>query len=321
MEAAQRVSLQASSILLVSIIIVTYQRTDFCKQTVLRLLPMLDINTELIVVEQGERSLEDFCYGENASQTKYLYLPNPSMVNARNFGTLAAKGEIVLFVDDDVIPLGGLIDAHRSAYSGERVAAVTGRVLSDASELHQRSVDLPLRAQTREGWGLVDFRSDKQGEVYSIVGCNMSFRREVLAQLGGFDPNLRMWRDDADIGFRIWQAGYRVVYEGAAALVHLSAQSGGTRSGKVRRDLIATELALYARHYIHYRDNLYFLYRHFSGAQRLRHMARTYKNYVGVSRWPWRVVAKNLCFAVALIQANRLAKHRVTQPLKPLGQN
>jgi hypothetical protein len=83
---------------------------------------------------------------------------------------------------------------------------------------------------------------------------------------------------------------------------------------------MAAELAQYARHYRHYRDNLYFLCRHFSGSERIKLIARAYRDYVGISRWPWRLIAKNLCFLTALAQANRLAKAAMAQAPKPLQE-
>src|SRR5271155_3267175 len=43
-----------------------------------------------------------------------------------------------------------------------------------------------------------------------IAGCNMAFRRDVLLQLGGFDPVYRAAGDDIDICWRFQDAGYSI---------------------------------------------------------------------------------------------------------------
>ena len=98
------------------------------------------------------------------------------------------------------------------------------------------------------------------GVVMTARGCNMSFRRDLLTRIGGFDPHIEIFRDDTDGCFRVINAGYRVRFVPEAALVHLNAPSGGTRSEEAgARSCISREWRLYRQYYRHYRDNLYFL--------------------------------------------------------------
>src|SRR5277367_2496208 len=124
----------------ISIIIVTYQRTRLCQQTMRDLVPMLPTDAELIIVEQCSSALAAYCKGLSLPQVRCLSLPNPSMVGARNAGIAAATKDALLFLDDDVIPLGGLIEGHRLAYSDDSIGGVAGRILSDAREIHESSI-------------------------------------------------------------------------------------------------------------------------------------------------------------------------------------
>jgi hypothetical protein len=69
---------------------------------------------------------------------------------------------------------------------------------------------------------------------------------------------------------------------------------------------------MYRQHFCHYRDNLYFVQKHFRGSERRRYIWRSYRDYVGISRWPWRLIAKHACFLAALLDASWLA--RVSRP-------
>src|SRR6185436_493658 len=100
--------------------------------------------------------------------------------------------------------------------------------------------------------------------------------------------------------------GYRIVFEPGAAVVHLSAVTGGTRAlarSHYSNGSVFRELASYRRSFLHYRDNLYFLCKFFRGIERLHWIKDAYKTYVGISRWPWRLLAKNMLFIAAFVQA------------------
>src|SRR5205085_12203743 len=66
--------------------------------------------------------------------------------------------------------------------------------------------------------------SADQVEVDWLPGCNISLRRTVLEQVGGFDPayTLTNTREDMDFSFRVKRAGWRVVFNPAIAVVHYS---------------------------------------------------------------------------------------------------
>ncbi|HVY71522.1 MAG TPA: hypothetical protein VHH73_16435, partial [Verrucomicrobiae bacterium] len=80
----------------------------------------------------------------------------------------------------------------------------------------------------------------------------------------------------------------------------------GTRDAKAQHGPVKTEWLSYGRYYRRYSYDLYFLIRHFHGSQRWRWIWQSYRIYVGLSRWPWRLLAKNFLFLVALLRAHFL---------------
>jgi GT2 family glycosyltransferase len=223
------------------------------------------------------------------------------MVGARNVGLDLARGQIAIFLDDDVIPHRGLVEAHLAAYDDPRVGGVAGRILDQGHE--DGALPHPKVFDPQDGWRHAHFDHAQPGDVMTSRGCNMSFRRELLMRLRGFDGRLQMWRDDTDMCFRVRDAGYAIRFVPAASLMHLASASGGTRPGQQAPSAFAGELRMYRTHYRHYRDNLYFLAKHLGGAEHRRAVLEAYRDYVGLSRWPWRLLAKNGCFAVALGRA------------------
>jgi GT2 family glycosyltransferase len=283
-----------------SVVIVSYRRAPVLHETLRLLLPLCPPHGEVIVVEQRPDAPLPDDVGRHPL-LRYVTLDRPSMVGARNHGLALARGAVVIFLDDDVLPYPGLIEAHLAAYDVPHVGGVAGRIL-DEGQVKYSLPDSRL-FDTREGWRYAHFDHTHPGDVMTARGCNMSFRRELLLRLGGFDPFLRMWRDETDVCFRVRGAGYAIRFVPAAALVHLGTSIGGTRPARATTLGLWSELRLYAVHHRHYRDNLYFILKHFQAGERRRWVLDAYRTYVGLSRWPWRLVAKNICFWAALAQA------------------
>ena len=58
-----------------------------------------------------------------------------------------------------------------------------------------------------------------------VVGAALTVRREVLAQIGGFDEGYFMYSEELDLCRRIREAGWRIVYLPAAQVIHYEGKS------------------------------------------------------------------------------------------------
>jgi GT2 family glycosyltransferase len=187
-------------------------------------------NFELLVVDQSARhtpAVERFLRNVEDSRYSYYLVTPPSLPAARNFGLAQARGEIVIYVDDDVLLDPGFIEAHVQAYQRmEQLGALGGRV-----RYPNETVSNQLCTLLEDGsWkGTYDYL--QEAELTAAVGCNMSFRRSALEGIGGFDPGYEgsAQREESDACFRVRRQGYRVRFEPRAALSHLVASAGGCR--------------------------------------------------------------------------------------------
>lgn len=292
-----------------SVIIATYRRPRLLCQTLELLMPQVGAEGEVIVVEQDPvENLEPFLAGYQ--QIQHVILARPGTVNARNHAIRISRGEILIFIDDDVVPPAGFIQAHLAAYRNSlTIGGVAGRVI-EASRPFTAPID-PRSLDPVDGWRWSTFDHDCEMDVPHAPTCNLSLRREVVVKVGGFDPRFRLaWREDSDLCFRIRQLGYRIRFSPSAWLIHLSATEGGTRGPAVQASWVGREIRMYLKHFLHYQDNLFFLCKHFRGRKRLGWLFDAYRSYVGFSRWPWRLAAKNAAFFVALWRAAQLARYR-----------
>ncbi len=183
---------------------------------------------EIIVVDQSApEDARVAAYAAARPCVRYCRLPERGLPGARNSGARMAAGEVVLFLDDDVIPEPDLVRRHAARYDDPAVMGVGGRVLG--------GYDRPGRETGRfhPGAGTVvrNFGAAVPCEVEHLPGGNMSFRREVFGRIGGFDLRFggAAIGEETDFCLRARRAGMRLVFEPRAAVEHLHLPTGGCR--------------------------------------------------------------------------------------------
>src|SRR5262245_21063805 len=109
-----------TSSVLITVAIPTYGRDQVLVDTIRHVLALVPPPAEVIVLDQSKthlpevvRTLSDW---HRSAVIRWLHLPEPSIPHALNRGLIEATYEIVLFLDDDVIPEPGLLEAHACAH-------------------------------------------------------------------------------------------------------------------------------------------------------------------------------------------------------------
>ena len=155
----------------------------------------------------------------------------PNLPLARNKGIKEGNNDIVFFIDDDVVPEEGLLEAHRKMYADPEIGAVAGRLKDPAFDGSQ---GVPSLIDFQTGDCRQDFAVPASQESISMMGANMSVRRSVFEKTGMFDTNFRhnAWWEDIDMSLRIRNAGYKIRYCADARAVHMRESDGGCRQDR-----------------------------------------------------------------------------------------
>jgi glycosyltransferase involved in cell wall biosynthesis len=168
---------------MISIVICTYNRASSLAKTLETLRQMTvppDLAWELIVVDNNSNDntcgiVEEFAR-TSGLEVRYIFEPAQGLDRARNVGIMKARGEIVAFVDDDVLVTEDwMANVWREFNSDSDLGLLGGRVeLAD-------SRDLPMTIRTSTTRTVV--RSFLNAEQF-IVGCSWAFRCSVLEGVG-----------------------------------------------------------------------------------------------------------------------------------------
>ena len=208
----------------VSIVIATYNRSQMLRRALLSL-DVLDFpknRYEVIVVDDGS---EDGT-AETVSRTSrdvsfklsYHRQENRKAGAARNLGIRHAKGEIIAFVDDDMIMpsewLRKLLEPFRSDPE-IGAAGGPGYDTPDGVSLISRGISYALTSFLGTA-GVHGTTKIRWGRYYPRSG-NMAARKSALNEVGGFNENV-FPAEDIDLAFRLRKAGYRLAFADAPVL-------------------------------------------------------------------------------------------------------
>jgi glycosyltransferase involved in cell wall biosynthesis len=181
----------------VSVAIRSYGRLPQLIQLVKRVQQQVYPRFEVVVIEQtpSEREVYGVALRDLAADPRVRILEYPPLGAgaARDEAARQARGEIVLFIDDDDLPIGtGWIQAHADNYADPQCMAVSGRHVFDLEEdplLHDtpRNRRLCLRySLLKMPRGRVRHGTRIHG-VTQLAGTNASVRKSAILRAGGWE--------------------------------------------------------------------------------------------------------------------------------------
>lgn len=229
----RRMAMPADRALSFSVAICSKDRPDWVARLLDSLLPQLDeAPFEVLVVDNAPSDDATRLAVAARPPVRYVREPLAGLDFARNRALNEARGDVVAYLDDDVIVCAGWARALHEVWGANPDAGVvTGLVLPMLTETRAqilfergggfRRGFLPLRS------GRTQFRDPMHpcGAGKFGAGANMSVDRTLVLGLGGFDEALDTGRPlpgggDLDIFFRVLRAGRMLVYEPRLAVRH-----------------------------------------------------------------------------------------------------
>jgi len=216
----------------VSIVVPTHRRPQSLAMTLSSLLA-LDYppdRYEIIVVDDGSGDDTPVVVAglqcDARPKVVYIQQANSGVATARNQGARAATGEILIFVDDDIVVEPSHVRDHLLTRDSHGDALVNGH-WEFPTELAQTLAASPFGRFRLEVEQWVKDRIVKRPigggceAPAGVTACNLAVRRALFWELGGFDETFPFaGSEDQELSFRADQAGVPLVYDRRITLIH-----------------------------------------------------------------------------------------------------
>ncbi|MFC1709878.1 glycosyltransferase family 2 protein [Candidatus Omnitrophota bacterium] len=213
---------------LVSVIIINLNGKEFLPRCLSSVFRTEYSNFEVIFVDNDSNDDSVEFVRDNFKDNRLSITKNDrnyGVPGGRNIGSQSAKGEYIVFLDNDAEVDSTWLKELVSAFESDTMIAVAqckllnmiernrfdhaGDYLTSLGFLSERSKQDIDRGQF-----------DKIDDILSAKGAATMIRRSVFEDLGRYDDSYFMYLEETDFCLRAWQAGYRVVFVPKAIVWH-----------------------------------------------------------------------------------------------------
>lgn len=195
-----------------------------CLESLARTVPP---GTEILVVDNASSEASTRAVAEGF-EVRYALEPCPGLNRARSRGVETASGDIVVFVDDDVVAGVDWLPPLLAPFADPDVACVTGLVMpfeleTESQEAFERWSGFARRGFRRRTFTLRTVSAFAAGQVGA--GACMALRRGDAARLGLFEADMDAGSPTRSGGdtfafYRLLRVGLRLVYEPQSIVWH-----------------------------------------------------------------------------------------------------
>ena len=180
---------------------------------------------DIIVVENG--STDNTTQAVEKYPVRLFHSERRGPASARNYGISKGEADIIAFTDADCIAHPNWLAELTRPYLDPQIGGVGGTILA-----HDHANPTDVEMFSREHSPLINFVSGEGEFLPHLYTANASYRRDLLIQVGGFNPKM-ITGEDVDLSWRVQlQTGARLGCAAEAIVYHLHRS---TRIGLARQ--------------------------------------------------------------------------------------
>jgi len=194
------------------------------------------IACEILVVDDGSSDQTGEWMAQVAGLHFHRRAGNGGFIAACNDGAQRARGEFLVFLNNDTVPQPGWLDALLDTFRSEPDAGLVGAQLLYPDGRLQEAGGVVF--SDGSAWNYGRFESPHDPRFASLraadycSGAAIAIRRGLFHLLGGFDTRYApAYYEDTDLAFSVRAHGHRVLYQPQSRVVHLEGITSGTDTG------------------------------------------------------------------------------------------
>jgi glycosyltransferase involved in cell wall biosynthesis len=169
-------------------------------------------NVEILVVDDGSTDNTPNVV-RGYSTVRLITQANAGPASARNRGAMEARGKILLFTDDDCVPMPDWLEAMLGPFKDPEVVGAKGVYRTHQRSLAARFVQIEYEDKYRLMAGLpsIDF----------IDTYSAAFRRDRFLEMTGYDTSFPVaCAEDIELSYRMSARGWKMKFVPAAIVYH-----------------------------------------------------------------------------------------------------
>lgn len=206
-----------------SMVVLNFNQSDLLVDRVASIRETAGSHDDVIVVDNASNDGSAGAVKERFPDVRIVENPTNRYIFGLNDGLGVAKGRFVAFCNNDMVVEPSFVERAAECFADD-VAAVCARVLD------RNGAEQGTRTAGRFEHGLLFYslltRVNRVTDCFFAVGGKSFFRRGVLDEVGSIDELLwPMYHEDIELSYRIWKAGYRIVYATRSVFHHLCGQT------------------------------------------------------------------------------------------------
>lgn len=187
---------------------------------------------EVVLVDNGSTDDTPAVLAELAGAHRVVSLAeNKDFAGGCNIGAAVSQGELLFFLNNDMVPTRGFVSAAVEAMDGdERIAIVGSKLLFPGGRIQHAGIAFDGKAGAHH---LHEFlpadhpAANRPQELQAVTGAALLVRRADFDAVGGFDTAYRNSFEDVDFCLRVRERGRKVVYCPTSVLFHFRSSSDG----------------------------------------------------------------------------------------------
>ncbi|MET0756169.1 MAG: glycosyltransferase [Pseudoxanthomonas sp.] len=206
---------------------------------------------EILVVDDGSSDQTQAWMAQVQGLRFHRRAQNGGFIAACNDGASLARGEFLVFLNNDTVPQPGWLDALLDTFATHADAGLVGAQLLYPDGRLQEAGGVVFADGSAWNYGRFESADDPRyaslRDADYLSGAAIAIPRALFEAVGGFDTRYApAYYEDTDLAFSVRAAGRRVLYQPASRVVHLEGITSGTDPGQGAKAYQVRNRALFA---------------------------------------------------------------------------